>query len=216
MSLNDRKVSNEVFIRELMTHFFADEAGHRANIDVADMGYGWIHYGLVRLIKPTRILCIGSGYGYIPGLLAQACLENGHGHVDFVDAGYGIRRRHNFEWVGFWKTIEGQMVFRDFGLNNYITLHLMRTDEYIKKFPELRYQYVYIDGDHLYKGIKYDFDIFWPRLDKNGFLALHDISIKEAQPEGKYWVWRLWEQIGTKNGIEFVHPRSGLGIVQKK
>lgn len=215
LPVNKRKVANELYIRELMQYFHADEGGHRANIESADLGYGWVHYALIRNLKPTRVLCVGSGFGYVPAILAQACAENHHGHVDFVDAGYGISHRHNFTWVGFWKTLEGQLSFKNFGLGKHINLYLMKTSEFVKKYPELRYQYIYIDGDHLYKGVRYDYDHLWPLLETGGIMAFHDITVKEAQPEGKYGVWRLWNEIQNGHTIAFPHPKSGLGIIQK-
>lgn len=216
LPMNQRKIANELYIRELMNYFHADEGGHQANIDRADMGYGWIQYGFVRQMKPKRILCVGSGYGYIPGLLAQACLENGQGHVDFVDAGYGFSHRHNYTWVGFWKTLEGSLTFKNFGLGQYISIFLMKTEKFVKKYSELRYQYIYIDGDHIYKGVRSDYEHLWPLLEKDGIMVFHDVTIKEMQPEGKYGVWKLWNKIGKQNGITIPHPLSGLGILQKK
>lgn len=212
---NSRLLVNTNRIRYLMEYFKTHEAGHRANIDTSDMGYGWIHYGFIRLIKPQRVLCVGSGYGYIPAVLAQACHDNGFGHVDFVDAGYGFSHRHNWTWTGYWKTLEGQASFKSFGLGNYITIYLMKTQTFVKKYPSLMYDYIYIDGDHLYGGVSFDYKHLWPRLRTNGFMAFHDVSIKEKQPEGKYGVWKLWKEISGKHSITLDHPASGLGIIQK-
>jgi len=212
------RLTNDKLIRELMTHFKADERGHQANIDTADMGYGWLHYGLIRHLKPHRILVVGSGYGYIPAVLAQACHDNGYGHVDFVDAGYGHHYRRSYTWVGFWKTIEGQSIFRSFemsSLSTFVTQFLMRTSEFFKKHNNLEYDYIYIDGDHVYKGVKFDVDHSLPLLKQGGFLALHDISIIDPMPEGSYGVNKVWNELVKKNYLVFHHPISGLGIFQK-
>lgn len=212
----NRKLTNDSLIRKLMIYFKADEWGHQANIDTADLGYGWIHYGLIRFLKPKRILCIGSGYGYVPGLLAQACHDNGSGHIDFVDAGYGVNYRRSYTWIGFWKTLEGQLIFTNFGLKKWITLYALTTKVFFQKYPHLRYDYIYIDGDHLYEGVKFDYMHSWAQLRKDGLLVLHDVSIVEEQTEGVYGVNRLWKEITKKNkGIIFEHPVSGLGIIQK-
>jgi hypothetical protein len=39
-------------------------------------------------MRPKRVLCVGSRYGYIPAICAYACKENNYGVVDFVDAGF--------------------------------------------------------------------------------------------------------------------------------
>lgn len=210
------KLVDEAKIRQLMSHFHADEYGHQANIDTADMGYGWVHYGLIRQYKPKRILCVGSGYGYIPGVLAQACHDNGVGHVDFVDAGYGSAHRNNWTWVGYWKTIEGKLSFKNFGLGNWITLYVLTTKEFARKYPTLVYDYIYIDGGHLYKEVHFDYKTFWPKLRPGGFMSFHDVGIKETQAEGEYGVWKLWKDISYAHSIIFDHPATGLGIIQKK
>src|SRR3990172_6465602 len=116
------KITNDIAIREIMTHFVADTSGHRANIRKADLGYGFLHYGFIRTVKPTRILCIGSRHGYIPAILAQAGKDNGAGHVDFVDPGYGQGDKNHWIGVRYWKTGHGKKCFNNFGLSGFITL----------------------------------------------------------------------------------------------
>ncbi|CAN5267039.1 hypothetical protein BH10PAT2_BH10PAT2_1630 [soil metagenome] len=210
-------ISDATFVQSLMNHFKADELSHLANIDTADMGYGWIHYGFIKAIKPRRILCIGSGYGFIPAVLAQACKENGVGHVDFVDAGYGLNYRAGYTWTGFWKTPEGKSVFDRFGLKRWITLYNQTTSQFAKSHSKMSWDYIYIDGDHLYAGVKFDYTTFFKQLTADGFLGLHDISITDENfmAEGEYGVAKLWSEIKSQGKIAFSHPASGLGIVQK-
>lgn len=202
--------------QSLMNFFQADTRGHRSNKKRADLGYGWIHYGLIRLIKPKRILCIGSRYGFIPAIMAQACKDNNFGHVDFVDAGYGEGHKNSWTGVGFWKTQKGRNIFATYGLKEWIKTFIMTTKAYEKTHKLQRYQYIYVDGDHSYNGVKTDYNLFWPKLDKGGFIAFHDISITEPQPEGIYGVRKLWEQLKkAHSSIAFEYKISGLGIVQK-
>ncbi|MBU1033325.1 class I SAM-dependent methyltransferase [Patescibacteria group bacterium] len=216
----NKKLSNDLRITELMNFFKADEFGHESNIKNADLGYGWIHYGLLRQIKAKKILCVGSRYGYVPAILAQACHDNGFGKVDFVDAGFGdeIEKKGKNSWTGkgFWRTKEGKNHFKNFGLENNIQLFVTTTQKFAKKYKSMGYDYIYIDGDHSYEGIKTDFKLFWPMLHEGGLMLLHDISIKETMPEGKYGVWKLWKEKAGENKIEISYLGSGLGIIQKK
>jgi predicted O-methyltransferase YrrM len=203
-------------IKKLMMHFFADEYGHESNIEKADLGYGWYHYGMIRLIKPKRILCVGSRQGYIPSILAQSCKDNGFGQVDFVDAGYGLDENNHWTGIGFWKTDEGKNVFRNFGLGNHISVFVKTTEAFAKKYSSNKYDYIYIDADHSYKGASRDYDLFWPMLRSGGLMAFHDIGVKENKPEGEYGVWRLWKKIKRgKQTFEVPFSGSGLGSVQK-
>ena len=208
------KLSNDVVIRNLMQHFRADEYGHQAKKEKADLGYGWIHYGLSRYLKPSRILCIGSRHGYIPAILAQACKDNKKGCVDFVDPGYGQDHKNHWTGTGYWKTKAGKDCFNKFGLGKWIKLYLMTNKRFAKKYYYY-YNYIYIDGDHSYKGVKLDYQLFWSRLKKNGFMSFHDISITKPQPEGIYGVHKLWKKISKKNAIVFPFEGSGLGLLQK-
>jgi len=212
----NQSLANKDKIKDLMLAFQADEYGHECNIENADLGYGWIHYGLIRQQKPRRVLCIGSRHGYIPAILAQACKDNGFGHVDFVDAGFGLDDEGGWTGVGYWKTKKGENCFDNFGLSGHITLFLTTTLKFSKKYPNQVYDYIYIDGDHSFKGAALDFKLFFPRIVKDGYLVFHDVCVKENKPEGVYGVWKLWEKLEKEfKGIKINYLGSGLGIIQK-
>jgi len=104
-------IANNGKVADLMSAFQADEYGHQCNIESADLGYGWIHYGLIRQQKPKRILCVGSRHGFIPAILAQACKDNNYGKVDFVDAGFDSDEKGGWTGVGYWKTEKWEELF---------------------------------------------------------------------------------------------------------
>src|SRR3989344_7950303 len=155
-SITKAKLSSDIAIRYLMEHFKADTYGHRADIAKADLGYGWIHYGLIRAIRPRRILCVGSRHGFVPAVLAQACKDNSKGQIDFVDPGYGAEDNNRWTGVGYWKTKEGKDSFKTFELDGWVRLYVMESIEFAKKFKKRKYEYIYIDGDHSYKGVSLD------------------------------------------------------------
>jgi predicted O-methyltransferase YrrM len=211
------KLSNDWFIKKLMTTFQADQPGHRANIAKADMGYGWIHYGFIRQQKPKKLLCVGSRHGFIPAIMAQACKDNGFGKVDFVDAGFDSTSENHWTGVGYWLTEKGKNCFKEFKLKKHIKLFVQTTETFAKNYPKNKYDYIYVDGDHSYKGVKTDFKLFWPKLNQGGFMLFHDISVTQTLNEGEYGVWKLFEELKEKNPyIAFDYSKSGLGIIQKK
>lgn len=197
-----------------METFISDDIGHRANKKRSDLGYGWLHYAFLRVLKPGRVLCIGSRYGYIPAILAQACKDMGRGYVDFVDAGYGQDDKNHWTGVGYWKTPKGALSFKRAGLSKYISVHVKTTKLFLKTNKKL-YDYIYIDGDHSYEGVLFDYTNFWPKLKKGGIMAFHDISVTHQKAEGIYGVNKLWRKISAKNAISFPFRISGLGIIQK-
>lgn len=210
-SLLKRQIS-----KTLITEYSGDE-GHNINTTQYFLGFGLIHYALVRNLRPKRILCVGSRKGFIPAILALACKDSGGGHVDFVDAGYGPEEpAKRWSGVGFWKHIDPTKHFSKLGVSSFITTYVMMTKEFASVCPNRRYQYIYIDGDHSYEGVKNDYNLFWAKLDRNGFMVFHDVVARGWLNQGKFGIWRFWQELSTHYKIIFPFPKdSGLGILQK-
>lgn len=191
---------------------------HEIDKKTGNLGYGWVHYCLIRNLRPRRVLVIGSRYGFVPAICALACCHNRKGVVDFVDAGYDYKNpqhaKHHWGGIGFW-TKDGSKVFAKFGLVNHINLHVMTSRDFAVKHKRGSWGYINIDGDHSYDGVKFDFETFWPCLQKKGFISLHDIFTKDSG-DLKYGVPKYWGKIKLKyrNTFEF-KGEFGLGVVQK-
>ncbi len=215
-SINHQSLIKRHVGRLLISEYAGDE-GHNTNFQQFFLGFGLIHYSYVRNIKPAHILCVGSRMGYIPAILALACKDNGTGHVDFVDAGYDRDNiKNNWSGTGFWKKNDPNKHFSKLRISNYITTHVMTTQEYADTYPKRTYEYIYIDGDHSYKGVSLDYSLFWPMLSNKGFMVFHDVHVKWTKNLGRFGVWRLWRELKNKNKIIFPFPEdSGLGILQK-
>jgi predicted O-methyltransferase YrrM len=56
--------------------------------------------------------------------------------------------------------------------------------------------YLFIDGDHSYEGVKQDFELYAPLVRNGGVIALHDVA--EHAPEMECEVSRLWNQIKSR------------------
>jgi hypothetical protein len=203
-------------VSQLIDTFSADE-GQLANTKTGELGYGLLHYALIRNSKPKRILCIGSRKGFIPAICALACKSNGFGHVDFVDAGYGEGDiGKNWSGVGFWKKINPITHFGALGISPQITTHIMTSRQFANKKNTFTYEYIYIDGDHSYKGVKTDYQLFWPRLKVGGLMVFHDVMARGMLDGGVFGVQAFWKEIQHIHTILFPFPASsGLGIIQK-
>lgn len=59
-----------------------------------------------------------------------------------------------------------------FGNRNKI-LH-MTSEEASKYFPDNYLDFVYIDADHIYKSVKQDLELWYPKVKKGGIFAGHD------------------------------------------
>lgn len=200
---------------ELLIKQFGGIHGQQTNLADSSLGFGLIHYSLIRIFKPERILCVGSEYGFVPALCALACRDNKKGKVDFVDAGKKRGEKNNWGGTGFWKTSEAKSHFNAFGLKPYIQSYIMTTQEFSKKHS-FKYEYIYLDGDHSYDGIKHDFKKFWPLLAQQGLMVFHDINLKGLAHGDEYGVWKLWEQLEKQLPvINFPGFDNTLGVIQK-
>ena len=55
-----------------------------------------------------------------------------------------------------------------------------QSEEAYKDFPDEYFDYVYIDGEHLYDFVKKDIELWYPKLKKNGIFAGHDFEMAEV------------------------------------
>lgn len=211
-------VGTNIFSSQL-AKFLIDEFdgywGHWVERDKGNLGFGYVHFGLIASQKPKRILCIGSQRGFVPVICALACKHNKKGHVDFVDAGFDLDHPKAWSGDGFWTKNDPKKHFGKVVSDKWITTYVMTTKDFAKKYKR-EYDYIYIDGDHSYKGVKTDYQTFWPRLTKGGYMSFHDALAKGSFKKTYHFgVNKLWEEISKKtNSIYFSHL-PGLGILQK-
>lgn len=219
LGFNKNDIFNSAGVRRIITFYARRDNWHNQDRKKGNLGYGWIHYALIRNLKPKRVLCIGSKYGFVPAVCAAGCRDNNFGKVDFVDAGFDIDdfSGPGVHWggVGFWKKCNPKKYFGRFGLADYIDLYVMKSGGFAKKFPKRKYDYIHIDGDHSYLGVRSDFELFWKRLNKNGFMALHDIASPDKDGN-VYGTRKFWKELKKKNktALEF-NQDPGVGIIQK-
>lgn len=76
--------------------------------------------------------------------------------------------------------------------------------------------YLFIDGDHTYGGVKRDFELYAPLVRKGGLIALHDIA--EHPPTAGCEVSRFWNEIKCRyRHLEMIENRqqgrAGMGVL---
>ncbi len=202
---------------------WGDESSHRVSRKTGNLGFGLLFYAFARVMRVRRILVIGSMYGFIPFMGAEALKEdNLISTVDFIDPGYDIkntqdRLRHNMG-QGIWKKTNAKNYFSFLGVERKINHFLMTSEDFANKYPANKYDLIWIDGDHSFKGGMKDFTLFWPKLKRNGFIFFHDIAIDKIYENGiiKVQTAKVWKELTKKINYKFVlSGSSGLGILQK-
>ena len=98
--------------------------------------------------------------------------------------------------------------------------HSVETLRKVKRLlGERKLDFLFIDGDHSYEGVKKDFEMYTPLVRESGIIALHDIV--PHPPETRCEVNRFWTEIkGLHKTIEIVRNReqrwAGIGVVLKR
>jgi predicted O-methyltransferase YrrM len=92
------------------------------------------------------------------------------------------------------------LLYESFALHNQ-KIYLLRADSHekitldaIKRILKgRRLDFLFIDGDHTYEGVKRDFEMYSPLVDEGGIIAFHDIV--SGPPENVVGVMMFWNEI---------------------
>jgi cephalosporin hydroxylase len=155
-----------------------------------------IHSELIQMLeavkkrKPQTVVEVGTANGGT--LLLLCCLAQNDATVASIDlpggkfgGGYSA-----------WKI----PLYRDFAGKSQ-KLHLLRGDSHSNAMFETlvsvlcgkSIDFLFIDADHTYEGVKRDFQLYSPLVSKGGLIGFHDIA--PISPGGEYGVRQLWNEL---------------------
>lgn len=76
--------------------------------------------------------------------------------------------------------------------------------------------FLFIDGDHTYKGVKQDYEMYKELVSDNGYIAFHDINDTQRHRDRNVYVGKLWnELIGEKIEFNIKADWAGIGVIKK-
>jgi predicted O-methyltransferase YrrM len=144
----------------------------------------------VAAANPASVLEIGTARGGTLLLLCRFAAPNAK--IVSVDLPYG----RNGGGYPKWKEAH----YREFAQRGQ-SLHLIRADSHatstVSRVAEIAgeggFDFILIDADHSYEGVKRDYEIYRPLLAEGGLLALHDILPNERDPSID--VARFWDEL---------------------
>jgi cephalosporin hydroxylase len=163
--------------------------------------------------KPNKILEIGSFYGGTLYYWAQCprstTIEN-IVSVDYLigpgDTRYNEMMESRRKWHSWFGNVRQ---FDDIQGDS----HDPNTIERVRRvFPERDVDFLFIDGDHSYDGVRRDYYDYSQFVKPGGLIVFHDVS-------GLGEVKAFWDEVKRSNmSIEIVEsPQSwGIGIIQKR
>lgn len=155
---------------------------------------------LIHLIderKPKTILEIGTARGGTLCLMCRFAAE------DAVIVSVDLPYARNGGGYPRWK----EKYYRAFALAGQ-KLHLMRANSHASStidrvkaiVGDAGFDFVLIDADHSYDGVRYDYTNYRPLLAEGGLLALHDVLPNENDPSID--VNRFWETLESDESIK--------------
>ncbi len=145
------------------------------------MGAGIMYFSIPYFLKAKVCVCLGSGGGYVPRLMVDCVWElneiemygeDEYGDVYVVDAVNGING--NVDWN------ESDSFLRKKFNPKFIKT---TTEEAFYNFfvkRDIKIDYLHIDADHTYEGVKKDFELYSTILNENGIISIHDT-------DKRYW-----------------------------
>ena len=142
------------------------------------LGAGIMYYSIPYFLKSQVCVCLGSGGGYVPRLMTDAIWElqetdmiemgevyvvdatnSVNGEVDWSDEDSYLREKFNPRFLN--TTTED--AFYNFFVNR-----------------DIKIDYLHIDADHTYEGVKKDFELYSTLMNENGIISIHDT-------DKRYW-----------------------------
>jgi hypothetical protein len=149
------------------------------------LGDGMMIYSLIQFSRAKICVCIGTGGGFIPRLMTQSRVDLWHQKI--------FEGNPSNEWGDVGTTIivdasNGVGGFTDWtNEDSFLRQHfspqiILETSE--KAFydyfvrQDIKIDYLHIDGDHSYDGVKKDFELYSQIMSENGIITIHDTDQK--------------------------------------
>lgn len=206
------------WVAKILAHPDLCKMGHGQRLEDANLGLGWLYYGLVRIERPSRIVCIGSWRGFVPIVLATALRDNGEGgRLTFIDPSMAD---------DFWSDAQRtQAWFASFGLNN-IEHHLSTTQDFVGTPAHAALERVgmlFIDGFHSEAQARLDHEAFSGQLTDDAVILFHDsIRPKTSRIYGvdkpyEHTVYRYMAELAQRPDLQMLDfpLSSGVTVVRR-
>jgi len=166
-------------------------------------------------LNAKNVMEIGTANGGT--LFAHCKLANKNAKIISVDLPGGKFGGGYPEWK--------KPIYQEFALSSQ-NLHLIRGSSYdVNTYSEVKkllngelLDYIFIDGDHTYEGVKKDFQLYSKLVKKGGSIVFHDIALHEGS---SCKVDEFWKEIKSDYECkEFIQDKMGgkfgIGILINK
>lgn len=206
MSLIDHSYARDYLLRDAKW-----SESHGASLST--LGAGLLYYTLTSMLNAKVCVCLGSGGGFVPRLMAQAQLDmHNSGRTILVDADTGPWGRP--DWIQ-----PGSFFRTAFPM---IEIVPMLTKDAANMFlnADLKIDYLHIDADHSKEGTFADLRDYYPLVKDQGVISLHDtVSVDDPTsvhpPSGVARAIRRFVNESLVSVIDFPMIGAGTAIMRK-
>lgn len=173
-------------------------------------------FELVKGENPKTVLEIGTDKGGTLYLWCQAAADD----AIIVSIDLSSRRRYSPQrrnlYAKFVKSAKQKLNFLPFSSHDQSTV-----EKASALFGGKQIDYLFIDGDHTYEGVKQDYIMFSPLVKQGGLIAFHDIKTVRED----CGVREIWEEVtkdmDNANYWEYAENDygplgAGIGVIRKK
>lgn len=117
-----------------------------------------------------------------------------------------------------------ELAFKKAGTFNNITFiegdsHSKETyDKVVKELGGARVDFLFLDGDHSYEGVKQDFEMYSPLVKEGGLIGFHDVIESEQNKKTNTLVYKFWQELPKKKRREKIVGGKdifGVGLYEK-
>lgn len=176
-------ITNQDFIKERITTNNGEPVPYRWTHGATEehLGDGLIVYSLIQHMRAKNCVCIGSGGGYIPRIITQARLDlhkqgifEGNdtlnwgdiGATYLVDACNGVGGPNDLEDENsYYRQTFRPRLIQSTSEEAYYNFFVLQ---------DIKLDFIFIDGDHSYEGVKKDFELYSTLLTDKGIIVIHD------------------------------------------
>lgn len=161
---------------------------------------------------PKVMLEIGTAYGGTLFLFSKICRPDSK--IISIDLPYSI-------FAGGYPSSR-KILYNSFATTEMQKIHLIKADSHDsktltklkQKLDGNKLDFLFIDGDHSYEGVKKDFELYHNLIRKGGIIALHDI-VKSPMFDS----YKFWNEIKDNYVHEEIidvqgnHKGAGIGVI---
>ena len=163
----------------------------------------------VKKIEPKNILEIGTERGGSMYVWDKIAYRGKRISVDMCDRHTKLFRELAFKKVGTFdniKFIEGDSHSKEI------------FDKVVKELGGAKVDYMFLDGDHSYEGVKQDFEMYSPLVRDGGLIGFHDVIESDENKRTNTLVYKFWQELPEcKRREKIVGGKDifGVGLYQK-